>query len=845
MKKIQPQWLYSFAALFLFVILAMVYNSPLLSGNKALAQPDIEKYKGSAKEMHDYEKESGKETYWSDAMFGGMPTYQTGAKYPNDWIKKVDRFFRFLPRPADYIFLLFTGFFLLGIILFKNWKYAVLGAALFAMCTYFFIIIEAGHNSKVHAIAYFAPLTAGVLLLYRKKYVVGFLLTAFFMALELTANHPQMTYYLGLCLLVYVVVQGIYSIQQKAFKSFFISSFVALGAIFLALGMNSTSLLATYEYGQASTRGKNDISLLKNDNPNGLDKDYITHWSYGTTETWNLFIPNFMGGGSSEPDSYKTHLKQSIRKNAQSQEEFEYYNQAVSYIPTYWGTQPGTSGPAYQGAVVILLFILGMFLVKGRYKWWLIIATALSIFLSWGKNMMWLTDWFIDYFPMYDKFRAVSSILVIAEFTIPLLGLLGMYKFFTDKNLTQEFKKNVLFSVGGGTVAVLLLFLLIGGEIFTFRSSFDAQLPGFMQDAIREDRISMFRNDTLRTLLFVVVTLALLLGYYYQKITHKTIVILGIAALSIIDLWGVDKRYLNDENYIPKKYVDHPFPTEMTPQLMNEARKNPLIMQIAYNVGVNNALNQIKKEDKSHYRIYNTVLSTFNETNTSYFGSSIGGYHGAKLQRYQNIIDIYFSGDSLLEKRLGVERSREQILNLLNTKYVVAGNAQEPQIISNPNAPGNAWFINRTITETDPNKAITKIAKIALKNEAIVNEEISEEYQTENSNIELVSYQPNRLEYKSNNQNNGFAVFSEVYYDKGWKATIDGTPADIVKTNYFMRGLEIPSGKHEIVFSFEPEVIQLGSNISLTSNILFVLLVLGGIFYQNKDNFLRTRKAKE
>lgn len=819
-------------AILIFVIVSLVYNSPVISGNYSISQPDIVNYKGSAQEMHQYKQETGEQTYWSNAMFGGMPTYQTGAQYPNHWIKKLDETFRFLPRPADYMFLTFAGFFILGLVLFRNWKYALLGSFLFAMGTYFFQLYEAGHNSKIHAIAYFAPLTAGVILLYRRKYILGFLMTAFFMALQLVANHPQMTYYLGMALLIYVIIEGIESFKKKEMKTFAISSALAFFAVLLGFGMNATGALTTYEYGQYSIRGNNDVSLIHGQNQSGLNKDYITNWSYGKLETLNLLIPNFMGGGSAEPDTYKENLTASLSR-AQSQEEYQYFSQAIHYLSTYWGDQPFTSGPAYQGAVVILLFLLGMFFVKGKYKWWLIAATIMSIVLAWGKNFMWLTDLFIDYFPLYDKFRAVSSMLVIAEFTMPLLAVWGIYNFFTDKNLTQEYKKKILLYAGGGLAGFLIILYVAGGGLFEFSTTFDKQFPPYIQDGIRADRIAMFKSDTMRSFIFVILALALLIAYVYDKIKIKEIVIFGLALLTFIDLWGVDKRYLNNENFIHKQYVENPFPTEMSERLYNEAQQNPTLMQIAYRVDKNALLSDLKEMDPSHYRVFDAAGNTFNDASTSYFVSSVGGYHGAKMQSYQNIIDIYLSRDSILEKTLGVEQKGQNILDMLNTKYFMISAQGGPDVIQNPNALGNAWFVENIQNVPDPNQAILQISKIDLYKEAVVSEIQSKNYNVvENANIELTEYSPNRMVYISENDNDGFAVFSEIFYEKGWKAWIDGNPVEIEKTNYLLRGLEIPAGRHEIVFSFEPQSVKTGSLITLGSHVIFIILLIGGIYWK-------------
>lgn len=844
MNKIHPNYIFSLLAILIFVIISLVYNSPVISGKQSISQPDIVNYKGSAQEMYQFKQETGEQTYWSNSMFGGMPTYQTGAQYPNHWIKKLDETFRFLPRPADYMFLTFAGFFILGLVLFRNWKYALLGSFLFAMGTYFFQLYEAGHNSKIHAIAYFAPLTAGVILLYQKKYILGFLLTTFFMALQLVANHPQMTYYLGMALLIYVIIEGVESFKKKEIKSFIISSVLALFAVILGLGMNATGAMTSYEYGQYSTRGNNDINLIEGQNQTGLNKDYITNWSYGKLETLNLLIPNFMGGGSAEPDTYKENLKASLSR-AQTQEEYQYFSQAIHYLSTYWGEQPFTSGPAYQGAVVILLFVLGMFFVKGKYKWWLIAATIMSIVLAWGKNFMWLTDLFIDYFPLYDKFRAVSSMLVIAEFTMPLLAVWGIYKFFTDASLTQEYKKRILMYAGGGLAGFLIILYVAGGGLFDFSTTFDKQFPPYIQDGIRADRIEMFKSDTMRSFIFVLLALALLFAYVYEKIKIKEIVIFGLALLTLFDLWGIDKRYLNDENFINKQYVENPFPTEMSERLYNEAQANPTLMQIAYRVNKNGLLSDLKEMDTSHYRVFDASGNTFNDASTSYFVSSIGGYHGAKMQSFQNIIDIYLSRDSIIEKRLGVAQKGQNILDMMNAKYFMVSAQGGPDIIQNPNALGNAWFVENIKNVPDPNQAILEIAHIDLLNEAVVDGLESTNYSLdENAIIELTEYAPNRMVYISENPQNGFAVFSEIFYDKGWKAWIDGNPVEIIKTNYLLRGIEIPAGRHEIVFSFEPQSVKTGSFISLSSHIIFIILLIGGVYWHFKGQKLNENEMK-
>lgn len=832
--KIKSNWVYVAIVFVIFVVFSLLYNTPVFTGNNALSQSDIINYKGGAQEMLNFEKQTGENIYWSDAMFAGMPTYQSGASYQGYWIKTVDQFFRFLPRPADYLFLLLAGFFFLGIVLFKNWKYALLGSFMFALGTYYFIIIEAGHNAKIHAIAYFPPLMASIILLYRGRYILGFLSTAFFMALELMASHPQMTYYFGFVVLFYLIFEFVEAQKNKNIKEYFIQSILAIFAVLLAFGMNSSPLMATKEYAQYSTRGKNDVNLFENTNQNGLDKSYITDWSYGKIETLNLFIPNFMGGSSLAQEEDKSNLIKAIGSNVKSEEEYSYYSQYLPYIPIYWGGQPFTSGPAYQGAIVILLFILGSVIVPGKWKWWLLSSSIFSILLAWGKNMMWLTDLFIDYVPLYDKFRAVSSILVIAEFTMPLLAIFAVYQLIKSKSEENEniFKK-VLY-VSSVVIGCLLILYLFGPEIFSFSTVQDSQIPEFMASGIRLDRIELFRKDTLRTLIFVSIASGLILAYLKNKIERKEIVILGLSLLTIVDLWSVDKRYLNDDDFISKQWVENPFPTEISQRLIEEAQKgNHAVIQMAGRIPVNKALKELKEKDKKHYRVFNTLASTFNETGTSYFASSLGGYHGAKLQNYQNIIDLYFSNDSIMLKKYGILEGRNNILNLLNTKYVVVGNGQEPHIIQNPENLGNVWFVDETIQLSQADSAIVKIGQIDVSKKAIVPVP-AQNYTLGEAEIKLKEYNPISLKYESKNANRGFAVFSEIYYPRGWKAYIDGKEKDIVQTNYFLRGLEIPAGEHEILFKFEPSVISIGNKIMIGSNILFILLVIGGIFYQYK-----------
>ncbi len=862
--------LYVLGSLLLFAAIAIFYCAPVLSG-KSVIQPDIINYRGGAQEMLTYQDKTGEHVYWSDAMFGGMPTYQTGAQYDFDGIKSIDRFIRFLPRPADYIFLLFTGFFILGYTLFKNWKYALTGAIFFAVGAYYFILISAGHNAKVHTIAYFAPLVAGILLLYRKKYIPGFLLTTLFMGLQLQANHIQMTFYLFLVMLIFGIVQLVHAVKQKEIPAFVKSSALVVGACVIALGLNANRLLATYEYSQETTRGKSEMTLLKG-NDTGLDKDYITQWSYGRLETLNLFIPNLMGGSSASPQEDLKNYNEKLQSMAYSIGDDEFNQQAFQAIAgqprsTYWGEQPGTSGPAYQGAVVVFLFILALFLVRGQfapYKQWLVAATILSILLAWGKNLQWFSDIFIDYFPMYDKFRAVSSILVMAEFTMPLLAIIGLYAFFKSEE-SEEFKKKMLFIAGGGTIGILVILYLFGGSIFAFQSSSDdylkTQFLGLVQqanpgavafwdsmmkqldEAIISDRIALFKSDTLRTLFFVVLTFGLLIAYQYRYIKQSAIVVLAIGGLALIDGLQINTRYLNGDNFVSKYIVDNPFPTDLSVRLETEASTNNNVAQLAYKIPMNKSLADLAKNDKEHYRVYNTVLSTFNEAGTSYFVPSIGGYHAAKLGKYQDLIDVYFSQDPRM-KEFGItdEKGLINVLNMLNTRYIVHGSVQEPQIQKNPAALGAAWLTPNVKWTNNADEEILALNTTPLENTVVLRKDLvidktfNPSAIDSTATIQLVDYSPMKITYESNSTTDQYGVFSEIYYPHGWIATIDGKEVPIEKANYVLRGLPIPKGKHSIIFSYKPDVISTGNSIVIASNLILLLVFAGGGFMLYKNN---------
>ncbi|NOY48261.1 MAG: YfhO family protein [Chlorobi bacterium] len=799
-KKILPHVLIIIG----FVAASLLYFNPVLKG-KQIFQSDIMQYTGMAKQQNDFRAKTGTETYWTNSAFGGMPTYLLGAKYPHNYIKKLDLSLRFLPRPADYLFLYFIGFYILLLVLKVDYKLAALGALAFGFSTYLIIILGVGHNSKAHAIAYMPLVLSGILLTFKRKYIAGFLLTTIAMALEIVANHFQMTYYLMLLVIVLGVAYLIDAYKKKEMPHFFKSVVVLLVAVVLSIGLNATNILATKEYVKESTRGKSELTINPDGSPkavtSGLDKDYITEYSYGILESFNLFIPRFMGGGSYE----------NIGKDSKTYDAFISLGatpiQAINetkHAPTYWGKQPIVEAPAYVGAVILFLFVLGLFLVKGRLKWWLLGGTIMALLLSYGKNIGFLTDFFIDYFPLYNKFRAVSSIQVILELCIPILGIFGLVKLFSDSE-TEENKLNALKYTTLITAGLSLVFLLFKGSLFDFVGIRDGQyIQAYGQnfiDAIKDDRKAIFTSDTIRTLVLVLLSAGLIWMFLKKKLTQN-LVIVAFAVLIVFDLVAVDRRYVNNDDFVSAIQVQKPY----------QATAADL---------------EILK-DKSYYRVFD--LTTAN-TRPSYFHNSLNGYHAAKMKRYNELFDFYIS-----KNHMGV-------LNMLNTKYIIAqAEDGQSQVFNNPEANGNAWFIKHLKVVENANAEIKALDTLDTKRVAVIDSQWRKENKSFTldslTSIKLTSYKPNYLQYQSNNSNDGFAVFSENYYGQGWQAYIDGVEAAHIRVNYVLRGMEIPAGNHTIEFKFEPQIIKTGSGIALGSTIIVVLLIIGGLFYE----FKRSRK---
>jgi hypothetical protein len=835
------KFIFIIASILAFVILALVYANPVLSG-KQLFQHDIVQYKGGAKELLDYRAQNGEETYWSDSMFGGMPTYQMGAQFKGDIIKKIDEILNFLPKPANYIFLLFSGFFLLGMVVVKNWKYALLGATFFGLSTYFYIALAAGHNGKIQTVAYFAPLLAGILLVYiRKKYVVGFIVTALFMGLQVAANHPQMTYYLFIALGFLFLSELIRAFQGKTdWKHFGISTGILALAFVLGVGMNSQRIMANSEYITETVRGK---QILDNDThsseKSGMDNESILMWSYGKMETLNLFIPRLMGGSSNEEGSEKMmeNVQEMVKSNVSSQEEMDQISKGFGSL-TYWGEQPGTSGPAYQGAIVCFLAILGFFFGWKKYRYWILGASILTIFLAWGSNFMALSDFFIDFVPFYNKFRAPSSILVVVELLFPLIAILGLYRFFNSNEttetsaeniLTEAYKKKILINVSAAVLGITFLLIIFGKSILGFYTASEkTYLPPYLLDFLVDERFKMFRIDAIKAIVYVGIAAAVLFLSLKKKIGQNiAIIILGL--VSLFDLWSVNKRYLNNDNFIDKTFTENPFQTENSELLMQKVGDNKNLQSLLANANINKTLETIAEKDKTHYRIYNQVLGTFSETNTSYFKASIGGYHAVKLRRYDDLINEYFGKmDSVKVPR---------ILNMLNTKYMIFGDAEKPEAVTNPQSNGNAWFVSDLKFVKNPNEEIKQIGEVDTKKIAIISQDDQKYFEGKEiaadstAFLNLTKYQPNELEFKSQSKTPQLAVLSEIYYPKGWKMFIDNKEVPYIKADYLLRAVHVPAGNHTLKMIFAPEVIAKGKLISMICFGLFLLLSLGGILW--------------
>ena len=778
LKKIGPHLI----VLLLFMSISFVYFSPLLEG-KMLDMHDIKQWQGMSKEVVDFHEKTGENALWTNSMFSGMPAYQIATWSDANLIQYVVKVITLgMPRPASLLFLYLLGFYILLLSLKVDYRLAAVGAIAFAFSSYFFIIIQAGHMTKAHAIAYVPMVVAAVLYTYRGKMLLGGVLTALTVALEIYANHLQITYYLALMLLIIGLVQFVKDLKAKNLVDFAKRTGVLLVAALLASGTAFTNLATTMEYGKDSTRGKSELSDNLDNKTSGLDKDYATQWSYGIAETFTLLIPNFHGGASQGELTTESETYQAIKSAPNAK-------QLIKQLPLYWGDQPGVSGPTYAGAIVIFLFVLGLFFVKSEMRIWLVMATIMSIMLAWGKNFMGLTELFLDYFPGYNKFRAVSMILVIAEFTIPLLGFVALNKFLISDKLENEKEKSLklaFYFVGG----ITLLFALIPSLFFDFVGGQDASLEknGWPIDALQSDRAGLLSADAWRSFIFIALTFGTLWLFLKNQLQSKYVIFI-VGVLVLADMWTVNKRYLNNDNFASKRKVEKPYQASQADQ-------------------------QILNDKDPNFRVFNQTVSTFNDASTSYFHKSIGGYHGAKLKRYQELIENH------------IAKGNMAVLNMLNTKYFIS---QQGQVQQNPGAMGNAWFVNNVNIVANADAEIAALNGFNPDSTAIVDtrfsDQIIDNLDNSNATINLEEYKPNYLKYTSSSTKDGIAIFSEIYYDKGWNAYIDGKLKPHFRANYVLRGMQIPAGNHLVEFKFEPSTYKTGETVALVSSAILLLLL--------------------
>ena len=801
MKQLQK--LYPHALVILgFVLISLIYFYPVLQGKK-IFQSDIVQYTGMAKEQNDFRKAEKIEPFWTNSAFGGMPTYQLGAKYPHDYIGMIDDALRFLPRPADYLFLYFLGFYGLLLVLKIDPLKAFFGALAFGFSTYLIIILGVGHNAKAHAIGYMPLVIAGFIMVFQKKYIWGGLLTMFAVALEINANHFQMTYYLLIFLLVlsgYFIYQAV---KEKEYKSL-LNSFgvLAIAGIF-ALGANATNLLATAEYAKFSTRGKSELTInadgTKSVGNSAMSREYITEYSYGIAESFNLIAPRLFGGSNSEAlgkDSkmYTFMMEQGVPEAQAS--DF------VSGMPTYWGDQPIVAAPAYIGIVVFFLGILALFTDKRKIKYVFLSGAIVSLVLSWGKNFSLLTDFFIDNVPMYNKFRAVSSIQVILELCFPVLAIMGLQSFF---NLEKEARFKALWQSAAVVFGIIVALFSLKGS-FSFAGANDGYFretygPAFV-DALKSDRMTLYSADLLRSGFFILLAAGVLWLFVKEKLAQNTTIIV-VGLLMVFDLFLVDKKYVSDKDFVSRSEVEVPF------------QETPADIKIL--------------QDTTHYRVFE-VSGNLSSARASYFHKSIGGYSAVKPRRMQQLFDYQ------------IAKNNVEILNMLNVKYVIQTDSTGASMpIINPGANGNAWFVNVLKVVNSADDEMKALDKLDTKNVAVLCKKpmtkvamVQKFLKDSSATITLDLYKPNHLKYTSDNQNSGLAVFSEIYYEKGWNAYIDGEKTNHFLVDYVLRAMIIPKGKHTIEFKFEPEVVKTGSTIALVSSIGMLLLLIGGIYFENK-----------
>lgn len=825
--KALKEYLPDLLVVIIFAVISFAYFFPADVDGRILYRHDASAGRGAGQETAEYHERTGKVSRWTNATFSGMPTYQTAPSYKSVSVlnQAVKAYHLWLPENVWYVFAYLLGFYILLRAYDFRRALAVLGSVIWAFSSYFFIIIAAGHIWKVMALAYLPPLIAGIVLSYRGKYLWGFIVTAIFAAFEVDANHVQMTYYYLFIILFMIIAYLVDAVRKKTMKQFMKATAVCAAGALIGVLMNISNLYHTWQYAQESMRGKSELvkKNAANQTNSGLDRDYITQWSYGVDETWTLLVPNTKGGAS-VPLAANTEAMKIADPN---------FMQIYQQLGQYWGEQPGTSGPVYVGAFVLMLFVLGLFIVKGPTKWALLAATVLSVLLSWGRNFMPFTNFFLDYIPMYSKFRTVASILVIAEFTIPLLAMMTLKKIVDEPDILTKKIKYVYISFGL-TAGIALLFALMPTLFFSdFISSSEMQalksIPAEyltpLLSNLRSIRESIFTADCWRSFWIIVIgTLCLFL--YKMKKLRVEFMMIAITVLCLADMWQVDKRYLNDGMFVEKSVREQAQPMTQTDR-------------------------QILQDKALDYRVLNFASNTFNENETSFYHKSIGGYHAAKLRRYQELIDAYISPE--MQKTMpaiaqaGGDMTKVNgnsifpVLNMLNAKYfIVPLQSNQTVAIQNPYVYGNAWFVDKITYVKNANEELDGLGKLDLRHEAIADARFRSQLgeskaQDSTSIVKITAYEPNQLTYDVRSATGGIVVFSEIFYPE-WTATVDGKAVELGRVNYVLRALNVDKGHHTVVLTFDPKSVKQTETVAYLSYGVLLLVVLLGVYFKRKED---------
>lgn len=800
-------------AFILFIVIAYAYFPALFEG-KIVMQSDISSWRGAANEIIQFREQTGEEPLWTNSMFSGMPTTMISTEYKGNYLKNVYDGLFVGPRPASYLILGLVSFYLLLLAFGVNPWLSIVGALAFGFCSYNFQILQVGHNAKMVAISLMPMVLASVVFAFRKNRWLGAVFFGITLAFQIMANHPQITYYLAFIVLFYGIAQLYKAVKVKALPAFFKTVTLLVVAVLFAAATNINHLWPTWEYSKYTMRGGSELTLNQNSQTKGgLDKEYATAWSYGIDETLNLMIPNFKGGASGGALDKNSETYKFLNSQGASNAD-----QIIQQLPLYWGEQAFTAGPMYMGAIAIFLFVLGLVLIKGPMKWWIVGVSLLALFLGWGRNFMFLSSFFYDYIPLYNKFRVPSMILIVLQLTIPLLGIYTLNKILNGEYEKKTLLKGLKIAVGV-TGGICALFALLPGLAGSFVSPADSQYPDWLRQYLPQDRESLLRSDAFRSLVFILLACIVIWAWMIQKI-KSTHVVIVMGLLILADMWTVDKRYLNNDHFVKQRE----FNNQYQPRPVDQA---------------------ILADKDPNYRVLDISVNTFNDSHTSYHHKTIGGYSAAKLQRYQDIIDYFIYPEmqsigktlessptlSAMEESL----SKQTVLNMLNTKYVIVHANSAP--VNNKYAYGNAWFVKDYELVNTPDEELLGLKQIDPRESAVISKEFESVIQDkgfnfdENATIQLTSYAPNKLEYKTSAANEQLAVFSEIYYPKGWNVYIDGNKTDLLRADYILRAVIVPAGEHTVTFEYKPESYYMGARISAISSSLLLLALLGGIIF--------------